>query len=164
MDKIYTGNDRAHELHLKNYRELIAYLCRKNGEKWNGQIDPDAAPANAFIDWGRWAWACECGNQMYAEPADPIGFCDQCGNVFANGLARPILFPENRKEIENALLERELHGHPLLKDKLASKMGGSQLALMPQFKPVNLSRSWNGESVDKLHKEHIKAMKKDEAT
>lgn len=163
MNKIYTGNDRAHELKLKNYRDLIHYLCKKSGERWNGQLNPNAEPVTAFIDWGRWAWQCECGNGMYAEPSDPIGFCDQCGNVFTGGdYARPVLFPENRKEIEVALLEREVEGSALLMEKFRVKHGGTQLAMMAQFRPATLPRNWKGESVAELKEEHGKAKERKE--
>lgn len=156
--KIFSGNDRAKELNLKNYRDLIYFLCAKSCERWNGKIDENATPAYAFIDWGRWAWSCECGNQMYAEPRDPIGFCDQCGNVFTNGSARPVIFPDNVQDIEAALMEREVEGLPQLQEKFGKKLGASQLNLMPQFKPVTLSRDWRpGETVELLREQHGKA-------
>mgnify|MGYP001560413045 FL=1 len=159
MDKIYTGNDRAKELHLKNHREAIAFACAKSGERWNGRTHTDPAfTLDAFVDFGRWLVICECGNVMYAEPLDPIAFCNQCGNALVpNHDARLVNFPENRVEIEAALLERETSGHPLIKNKMADKHGASQLALMPQFKPVVVSRSWKpGETVEDLRNEHAR--------
>ncbi len=90
MDKIYSGNDRAKEMGLRNYREFIAFLCKKSGEHWKGGVNTSEVLAvRAFVDWGRWSWKCpDCENQMYAEPKDPVGFCDQCGNVMLNGDAR----------------------------------------------------------------------------
>lgn len=157
MDKIYSGNDRAKELKLRNYRELIAFVCAKSGEKWNGQVNESAPLAvDAFITWGRWSVTCpDCNNQMYAEPTDPIMFCDQCGNVAIDGDARLVNFPDNVGEIEAALLERKMGGNDVLREKFAGKMGASQTMLNPLFAPVDTSRDWRpGETVEKLRNEH----------
>ena len=164
MHKIFTANDRAKELRLKNHRDLIAYLCKRSGEKWNGIIEADPAFAlPAFVDFGRWLVKCECGNVMYAEPSDPIAFCNDCGNVgIPHGNARQVIFPDNRIEIEAALMERELGGGELLKEKMLGKKGASQTMLMPQFAPVVVSRSWNpGETADDLRAEHEQIKHKD---
>jgi hypothetical protein len=154
--KIYTSNDRAHEMGLKNHRDMIAFACMKSGEHWNGEITEDKKfEVMAFIEHGRWLVRCECENVMYAEPSDPIMFCNNCGNIESGGLARMVAFPANKNEIETALLEREIAGNETLLDKLALKYGASQTMLMPQFAPKILSRNWkHGETVEDLRAEH----------
>jgi hypothetical protein len=57
----------------------------------------------AFVDFGRWVAKCECGGIGYVDPDTPIHFCVRCGNG-NSGCARPVIFPDNRDAIEDAIL------------------------------------------------------------
>ena len=112
-DKIFDANDRALEEHVMlghpytNHRQRILFWSTKLGCQWTGQV-LDAPTILAFIEAGRWSARCECGNQEYVTPADPIFFCHACGNLQYGRAARPVIFPNesDRKSIEAALLER----------------------------------------------------------
>jgi hypothetical protein len=156
MNKIYTGLDRAREMGFTTYRDYAAALASRSGRPWNGKISHDPKHAVvAFIDSGRWGWACECGNPHYAEPNEPIGYCAVCGNAVLGGQARLVIFPDNveRAAIEAALLEREIEA-PKGIDL------GTQTVLLPACKPIRegCHRSWRpGEKPADLRAEYRKA-------
>jgi hypothetical protein len=116
---IKDGNDRAKEMGVSTYRELINLftdlrraeqmkrrLFKPSGSKarekqireamqipgWTGNIRSDAKPAKAAVDGGRWLAQCECGNYEVVTPTDPIMFCHQCGNKDFGHDARPVEF------------------------------------------------------------------------
>lgn len=156
--KIFTGDDRARELGFKSYREFVTkFAARMNYTIEEGIADD--MPLNAFVTGGRWVAQCECGDCYYVSPTDPLGFCyGGCGNAVQGGKLRPIVFPDNRAEIEAALLERELNCVQTAFDRL-----GTQHALHPNlFQPVGAPRNWDGETVEELRTEQEQAVMQQE--
>jgi len=103
---------------------------------WDG-VRVGGVPIIAFIDFGRWAVRCECGQYNYADPGEPVMFCARCGNG-NSGVARPVIFPPEatQRQIEHVLLERPVIPHPMAKNEIEA----ARLA-----KPVHahLPRSWH---------------------
>lgn len=100
---------------------------------WDGE-HVGGAPLMAFVDFGRWLVRCECGQHNYADPEELVVFCARCGNG-NSGMARPVIFPMVRNEIERVLLKRPVTPHPLAKNTIEA----ARLA-KPLF-PL-LTRSW----------------------
>lgn len=141
--KIFDALDKVGEEHSRDFRlfPFTTYrgrLKHKFGPKlpvWNG-IEGDDLPVEAFIDYGRWLARCYCGNVEYVTPTDPIFFCHSCGNSHVSGKSRPVIFPKRYKDIENAMLKREViedpaseMDHPLNKSRFS--------------KPVYKPRDWH---------------------
>jgi len=108
--RIVTGNDLAKVLNFKNYRVMLKMKSREPIVKtviggWNGEV-ARKRPIYAIVNTGRWIAECECGGAEIVEPDDPIFFCFSCGNSCVKGAVRPVVFPENREEIEHLLLKR----------------------------------------------------------
>ena len=152
LTKIFDANDRAKELGVKDHRTLIRALTglqresikRPNPfhsegaeqhtrqiikamqiEDWNGRTNDKVAPAIAYINGGRWLAECPvCGCLEYVTPNDPIFYCHSCWNADIKYFARPVVFPSNsdRKEIESALLQREM----TLPQKTSGKIDNTQ--------------------------------------
>lgn len=157
MQKIFSGDDRARELGFKSYREMVEAISKRINKPFNPRVEADT-PLYAVVRDGRWLAECECGEFYYVSPSDPIGFCHgKCGNAFVDGKTRLIIFPENREEIEQALLERELEGPQTAFDRLGTQSAG----MMHKFPPVGAPRNWDGESLEDMRAEHeaIKAIK-----
>ena len=155
MNKIFTGNDRAKELGFKNYRDFVIFLATKNGRKWNGKYTEEN-PLTARIDHGRWCADCECRESSFVEPSDNNFYlCAGCGNVKTKGDARTVVFPENKKEIEEELLKRELDV------EIDSEMIDTQIILKPNLvKSKHIARSWkSSEGIKDLKKQHKQAKK-----
>lgn len=58
----------------------------------------------AYINYGRWVVKCpDCAGCEDADPGEPIFFCLSCGQ---DGYFKSVVFPEDRAEIEAALLAR----------------------------------------------------------
>lgn len=72
------------------------------------EFDVRGKALNAEINQGAWVAMCECGGVEFVDPDEPIFFCWDCVNRSNGGHVRPVLFPENRQEIEAAVLEREV--------------------------------------------------------
>lgn len=62
-------------------------------------------PLYAYILRGAWVVSCECGETLFYEPGKSF-FCPTCLNAHIAHSARPVIMPENRKEIEELLLKR----------------------------------------------------------
>lgn len=160
MQKIFSGDDRARELGYKSYREFVAGIAKRLNLQFDPRISEDAPPLRAVVRDGRWLAECECGEFYYVSPSDPIGFCHgKCGNAFIGGLTRRIIFPDDREEIEQALLERELNGPQTAFDRLGTQYAG----VIHKFEPIGAPRNWDGESVKEMREEHkrIKEIKEE---
>lgn len=149
--KIFTGDDRARELGFKSYREYVEAFAKRINMPFDPNVSKDVLPLKAVVRDGRWLAECECGEFYYVSPRDPIGFCHgKCGNVFVDGKTRLIIFPDNREEVEQALLERELNGPQTAFDRLGTQSAG----MMHKFEPVGAPRNWGGESIEEMRIEH----------
>ena len=156
MDKIYTGNDKAHEIGYDSLRSMIYDLARQRGFKLTGKISRDKVKAR--IDFGRWIADCPCGGAGYVDPDDPIFWCGSCGNEKHHGDFLTVVFPKNREEIENEILARPVR---LLPEKMLS--GPTQGAMNSIPVLPGLPRSWNpGESVEELKRQKFHAISHDD--
>lgn len=154
MEKILTGSDRAKELGFKSYREWLSTMSRQTGHTWDGKTWSTSA-VYARVDFGRWIADCEMGHASYVEPSDDLFWCYMCGNAPANGAARHVIFPQNRKEIEQELLRREVKLAVSLPKSLLGQ--ATQVAMNSRGKdnPM-LGRSWKpGETVESLRAERL---------
>lgn len=74
------------------------------------QADTAASPVYARIYRGHWIADCDvCNGAMFVDPDDPLFFCLECFNRRDSGKMRPIVFPDDRQEIEQAILERPVN-------------------------------------------------------
>jgi hypothetical protein len=149
---IYSGNNRAKEMGIGRYRDLVMKLAAQAGNPWSGEITDEADKAiHARIDFSRWIGDCPCGGAAYVEPDDPIMFCPLCGNAFADGKAVRVIFPEPAEmaEIIAALEEREIVG---------GFGSGTQAMLTARPKYGAAARSWvPGESAADLRQQYAMA-------
>lgn len=126
MDKIFDGNDRAKELNFPDYRAMFVSFAQRNGKRWNGKID-NLQTVSAFVADGRWLVTCPiCTEPAYATPADPIHFCAMCGNEYIKGNVARVVFPENREQVEAALLKRKAHAPAGIQKTVALPDDGQQ--------------------------------------
>lgn len=99
-----TGKPRDWMLKLKTDIE------RRRGVKIVVRDTLAKSPVYARIYRGHWIADCDvCGGAMFVSPDDPVFFCVECFNKKDNGKLRPIIFPDNRQEIERAILERPVN-------------------------------------------------------
>ena len=156
MDKIINGRDLAHRDGAASQREWIIQRCRKMGKlletPFSGMIHGE--PVEAEINCGRWIALCpDCGGAEYVSPDEQIFYCFSCGNAANFGDGRPVKFPQNRLEIEAAILER-----PVTERRGTNKIERTLLAapVLPM-----LSRSWKpGETVSDLRMQAAEAIKR----
>lgn len=150
MSKLITARDLAERDGFDSTVRWLCWLANRSIAQgrfqmiWDG-VHVGGAPLQAFIDFGRWAVRCECGQYNYADPEEPVMFCARCGNQ-NSGLARPVVFPSKtmQQKLESALFERPVIRHPMAKNKIEA----ARLA-----KPVysHLPRSWYpGQSLAEL--------------
>lgn len=115
MEKIFDGLDRAKELGMSTYKDMVKSFARDSGKPWKGEVN-DKIFVNAYVDYGRWLADCPgCGTPQYVALAEPL-FCSVCGNEFAEGKAIRVDFPANKSEIEAELLLRQVfikYPHPM---------------------------------------------------
>ncbi len=143
QEKIFDGTDRATELKVADYISLIHWQFRNqikswtNAQRfeliekysgWNGQIDTEYEPIQAYINGGRWLGRCAfCKGIEYVSKSTPIFFCHQCDNERISNKACTVLFPSNMIEIEKELLKRPLKMPVHLENKI-TKIDNTQLA------------------------------------
>lgn len=157
MNKIFSGDDRAKELGFRSYRDWVIVAAKRQGFTFNSELCDQSI--TAYVNHGRWAADCECGDTYYVSPSDPVGFCyGGCGNAEQDGKSRPVIFPANREEVEAALLEREYTGTVTGFNRL-----GTQAVLHPNlYAPKVLPRNWSGEKVEHIRKHHENVKKEKE--
>lgn len=106
---------------------------------------PKGAPVYARVWQGQWIADCKCGGASFIDPEDAFFFCFGCGNRQNENRPRPVVVPEDWKEIEQALLARPV-------DDMA---GLTDLERVAMAKPLihiigkgGLARNWDpGETV-----------------
>ena len=108
---------------------------------WGGH-ETSGSPVYAIVDRGRWLAKCECGAYDWVAP-DHKFWCFVCGNIATKGRARPVVFPEDKAEIEAELLRRDI----------IVGAGKSDVQKLLTSKPAipHLARNWKwGEKVQDL--------------
>lgn len=99
-----TGRPRDWMLKLKGDIE------KRRGIKITFRETMAKSPVYARIYRGHWIADCDvCSGAMFVSPDDPVFFCVECFNRKDNGKLRPIIFPDNRQDIEAAILERPVN-------------------------------------------------------
>lgn len=92
------------------FRVTSIQMKMKGGLKTIFEGGIHGAPVRALLSNGRWMALCDQPGCMGCEMVDPwerIFFCLTCGNG-KSGQARPVIFPQDWKEIEEAMLERDM--------------------------------------------------------
>lgn len=113
--------------------------------------EPRGKAVKAYIHQGQWVAECECGGHEFADPDERIFFCWSCVNRLNDGYIRPVEFPENWEQIEEAVLARpvnDIRGATELE-----RAGLAQAAVVVQTEEGSfpLVRSWKpDESLDEL--------------
>lgn len=139
MTRLISARDMAARAGMRSVRDWMlarADELRRSGRfqvMWDGE-HVGGAPVLAFIDFGRWGARCECGQQSYVDPDEPVLFCLKCGNG-NSGLARPVLFPSAamRAQIEKLLMERPVIEHPQAKDEIeAARLARPVYGFLPR--------------------------------
>jgi len=111
-DGIVTADDIALGMDATTYREWLKKV-RKESRLAKVLMDgkliretPQGEPLHAEVEHGRWVINCECGGTENVTPNDPIAFCFSCCNADNDFHVRPVVFPQDRENIEAALLRR----------------------------------------------------------
>lgn len=87
------------------YRPFVERECLM---RWNARPrwEVSGEPLRAWVCRSDWRADCDvCGDNLAVEPGEPF-FCCNCLNAQNDGLARPVLWPDNRSEIESLLSRR----------------------------------------------------------
>lgn len=104
ITKILTGEEQYSVKKRGGYRAYVhSLLLQRYGIAPNWELC--ASPVFAWINQGNWAADCECGGSMIVEPGESY-ICPDCVNAAQGGLARPVIWPDGKKDIEAVILER----------------------------------------------------------
>lgn len=110
MDKILDANDYAK---CNNYLSLREMLKARNYQMFDTPFldtGTTGKSVTAFVSFGFWIARCECNGAEYVAPGEPF-YCQSCGNYENGGQPRPVIFPEDKQQIEDELLRRPImHG------------------------------------------------------
>lgn len=102
--KILTGKDQFSVKKRGGYRQYVhSLLLMRYGMAPDWELCD--SPVTAWINQGNWAADCECGGSMIVEPGEPY-ICPDCCNAAQGGKARPVIWPDEKKDIEAVILER----------------------------------------------------------
>lgn len=153
MDKVVTALDYARRKGYKDLRSYIQGECdeRTRSGKMDSAFDVKTICGKkvfAELNHGQWIARCECGGAEAVDPSDPIFFCFSCGNFRNKGKLRPVVFPNNLKDIEKEVMKRPIE----------IKAGIHEIERLTLAKPVKhvngkgfLSRTWlPSESVEDI--------------
>jgi len=157
MRKIIVLDDLVKRDGKQSVQEWILWKCRESiGAKkietmWDGK-SVEGEAVLAFVNNGRWLGRCKvCSNPIYVSWETRILYCPECGNGGSTS-AWPVQFPEEREEIEKALLKREVvvpEGKYIRNEVEA--------AMNARPKTSGLARSWRpGVSVAQLEAETVR--------
>lgn len=113
MDKVITALDYAKREGCANVRERIQKICNakiaRNVMDRPAKIDKvKGKKVYAELNYGQWIARCECGGAEAVDPSDAVFFCFSCGNYSNNGALRPVVFPNNIKDIEKEVMKRPI--------------------------------------------------------
>lgn len=88
------------------YRPFVERECLM---RWNVRPNwqVEGEPLRAWVCRSDWRVDCDvCGDNLATEPGQPF-FCPNCLNASNDNRARPVIWPDNRGEIE-AILSRRI--------------------------------------------------------
>lgn len=105
MEKILDANDYAQTRGFITIRDLLKARDYKTFDTPFQDAEPMGVPVVAFVSFGFWIALCECNGAEYVAPGEPF-YCHSCGNYANSGKPRPVIFPENKADIERELLRR----------------------------------------------------------
>ncbi len=109
--KIVNGGDIARRDGMGSYREWLKRAAFRFGHRFRDEVDEEAVPVHAFMDYGRWVARCPvCGGAEYIDPDDPVFFCLSCGNAAIGGRLRKVKMPRHWRLAERAALSRPIPG------------------------------------------------------
>lgn len=97
---VWASHQRGRQLPLPEFLD---------GYDFNETYRPEDVPmVIAYINHGRWVADCPgwCGNALVVSQADPYFICSECGSVENGGRWYLVVFPDEKNEIEEALLRR----------------------------------------------------------
>lgn len=103
--KILTGNEQYSAKRRGGYRKYVAHLLKLRYDGVTPDWDVCNDPVIAWVNQGSWAANCECGGSMIVEPGEPY-ICPDCVNAAQGGKARPVIWPQEKQDIEDVLVER----------------------------------------------------------
>jgi len=112
-----------------------------------------AKPVHARIELGQWIADCECRGAEFVDPDEPIFFCSSCLNREFKHRLRPVIFPDNYKEIEQLILQRPVDDISGIDDLQRAHQAKALIHVeQPDGSRLPLTRSWNpDESLKDLH-------------
>lgn len=130
-----------------------------------GLDNPRGRAVLAEINQGAWIAQCECGGAEFVDPDDAIFFCWSCANRENGFFVRPVTFPANVKEIEDAILEREVKDIRGLTEKDRAYLATPLISFVDEDGTErHATRSWiPGETVEDLKRQNdfIKDLKEE---
>lgn len=123
---------------------------------------PAGAPVYARIWQGSWIADCDvCNGAIFVDPGEPFFFCFGCANRANDHRPRPVIFPEEREEIERLILERPVNDTAGLDDLDRAGMSRAVLGVEVDGDVKPLTRSWRpGETAKDLKAQQSDAIKK----
>lgn len=186
MDYIVNASHYAARFGGKSGKDWIQHQQKKHRQQ--GILvsvlnidNPMGEAVRARVNGGTWIADCVtkgCGGAEFVDPSFPSFFCWGCGNKTNGGNCRPVIFPENREEIEKLLLDRpvETRGldelsaaynaaavlHVQLEEveapteiEMMSALGGVMPEIRKTINTYPLQRNWlPTETIDDLRKQN----------
>jgi hypothetical protein len=152
MNRIVTATDVARRDGFQTAREWMRAISMELKQKggcpavFSGNMGQGRV--YAYISNSRWMAVCDepgCAGCEYVDPADPIFYCLTCGNS-GSGNGKQVIFPQNYKDIEAALLERVM-----------VPAGGTDVVTQVfNARPLEseLRRDWMPEELSEIHWKH----------
>lgn len=138
---------------LKKMQE--AYRRKSKFIVINGVDEPRGGVVRAQINQGAWIGTCECGGAEFVDPTEPIFFCWNCVNRANGGYVRPVEFPENREEIERAVLKRRVDDVRGITDEDRAFLARPLITFTGDGRFYPATRSWiPGESVETIREQN----------
>lgn len=91
--------------------EWASFVSTERGKPWPKPVGHSADPqlaASAHVNHGRWLVACPfgCGEHQHASETDRRFFCFTCRNQPVGGVSVPVVWPDERDQVEAHLLAR----------------------------------------------------------
>lgn len=163
--KHYGGSTRGY------IRKMQQEICGRGITVQIKDLDkePTGTPVKAHIWQGQWIAECECSGASFVDADEPIFFCFSCGNRINDNRPRPVIFPDERAEIERLILERPVNDMAGLTDLERAGMARPLINIQKKVMDggqerlieLPLVRSWDpGESAEDLRSQQDDAIAK----